>query len=230
MIQSQKSLVIKDLNLGEFMPEELNSVLRKIKNRKAAGLDKIPPEVWKTREFNDILLWHCNVVYNQNTKDRWIKECILPFPKMGDLGIAKNYQGITLTSIVAKIYHALLCECIEPKIERILRKNQNGFWRNWFMTSQILTIHRILEGEHAKTNNPALEAAILFVNFEAFDSIYRGKMEQILAYGLPKETVAAIILQYKKHENKSLLSGWRYRLLWHCRRCTHYPHTCWLSA
>ena len=36
--------------------EELDSVLTKIKNRKAAGLDEIPPEVWKTRQFDDILL------------------------------------------------------------------------------------------------------------------------------------------------------------------------------
>ena len=52
------------------------------------------------------------------------------FPKKGDLGLAKNYRGITLTSIMAKIYNALLCNRIEPKIEKILRKNQNGFWRN----------------------------------------------------------------------------------------------------
>ena len=52
-----------------------------------------------------------------------------------------------------------------------------------------MIIHRILEGIRAKK----LEAAILFVDFtQAFDSIHRGNMEQIqLAYGLPKETVAA---------------------------------------
>ena len=50
------------------------------------------------------------------------------------------------------------------------------------MTSQILTICWILEGVSAKN----LEASILFVNFtKAFDSIHRGKMEQILlAYSL----------------------------------------------
>ena len=53
-----------------------------------------------------------------------------PFPKKGDLGIAKNYQGITLTSIATNIYNALLCNCIEPKIEKILRKNQNDVRKN----------------------------------------------------------------------------------------------------
>ena len=80
-----------DIKLGPFTLEEHYSVLRKIKNRKAAGLDEIPPEVWKTRQFDDILLRHCNAVYNQNSIDRWMKGCILLFPKNGDLGLAKNY-------------------------------------------------------------------------------------------------------------------------------------------
>ena len=50
-----------------------------------------------------------------------------PFPKKGDLGLAENYRGKTLTSIAAKIYNALLQYRIEPKIDNILRKNQNGF-------------------------------------------------------------------------------------------------------
>ena len=37
-----------------------------------------------------------------------MKGCILPFPKKSDLGLVKNYRGITVTSIAAKIYHALL--------------------------------------------------------------------------------------------------------------------------
>ena len=59
--------------------------------------------------------------------------------------------------------------------------------------SQILTIRGILEGVRAKS----LEATILFADF-TFDSIHRGKMEQILlTYGLPKETVAAIMMLYR---------------------------------
>ena len=74
-----------DIKLGPFTQEELDSVLWKIKNRKAAGLDEIPLEVWKTRQFDDILLRHCNAVYNQNLIDRWMKGCILPFPKRATL-------------------------------------------------------------------------------------------------------------------------------------------------
>ena len=65
------------------------------------------------------------------------------FCKKGDLGIAKKYRG---SSMADKIYIALLLNRIEPEIEKILRKNQNGFQRNTSTTSQILTIRRILEG------------------------------------------------------------------------------------
>ena len=140
-----------DIKLGLFTLEELNSVLRKIKNREARGLDEIPPEVWKTRQFGDILLRHCNTVYNQNLIDRWMKGCILPIPKKGDLRLAKNYRGITLTSIAAKIYNALLRNRREPEIDNILRKNQNGFWRNRSTTSQIFTTIEFLKAYEQKT-------------------------------------------------------------------------------
>ena len=37
--------------------------------------------------------------------------------------------------------------------------------------------------------------------------------EILLAYWLPKEIVAALMMLYKKHENKSSLTGLRHRLL-----------------
>ena len=85
----------------------------------------------------------------------------------------------------------MLCffNCIQSR--KFFRKNQ----RNWFSSSQILISHQIIEGVHGKD----LEATLLFIDFpKAFDSIHRGKMEQILlAYGFPKETVTVIMKLYK---------------------------------
>ena len=77
-----------------------------------------------------------------------------------------------------------------PFLSRIIRST----------TSQILTIRRILEGVRAKN----LQVTLIFVDFtKAFDSIHRGKMEQILlAYGIPKETVAAITILYRNTKVK----------------------------
>ena len=91
---------------------------------------------------------------------------------------------------MVRIYNALVRNRIEPKIE--IRRTKMAFRE---IIPQILTICQILEGVCAKN----LEATILFLDFsKAFDFIHRGKMEQILlTYGLPKETVAAIMMLYK---------------------------------
>ena len=128
-----------DVKTGHFSLDELDAVLKAIKSRKSPGLDNIPPEVWKTRKFDKILLGFCNSVYDNEPIQKWTQGCILPFPKKGDLGVPKNYRGITLTSIAAKVYNALLLNRIKPAIEPILRKNQNGFRKNRSTTSQILT-------------------------------------------------------------------------------------------
>ena len=128
-----------------------------------------------------------------------MKGCILLFLKKGDLWLAKNYKVITLTSKAAKMYNALLRNRIEPKIEKILRKNQNGFRRNRSSTLQISTIRRILEGVRAKN----LQATILFIDFtKAFDSIHREMTQILQAYGPPKETVAAIMILYRNTKVK----------------------------
>ena len=74
----------------------------------------------------------------------------------------------------------------------VLTVQMMGIWWIKFNTAQYLLI---LEGVRAKN----LQATLIFVDFtKAFDSIHRGKMEQILlAYGIPKETVAAITILYR---------------------------------
>ena len=89
----------------------------------------------------------------------------------------------------------MLLNCIQPEVEKVLRRNQNGFRKNRSTVGQILTVRRIIEG--VKANN--LEAVILFVDFsKAFDSIHRGKIAEILqAYGIPNEAITAIIMLYR---------------------------------
>ena len=114
--------------------------------------------------------------------------------------ITSVYRGITLTANSAKVYNTLLLNRIQPVLEPILRKNQNGFRKNRSTIGQILTVRRIIEGVRARN----LEAVLLFVDFsKAFDSIHRGKMEQILlTYGIPKEIVNAIMMLYKNTRAK----------------------------
>ena len=130
---------------GPFKMDELSVAINRIKTGKACGLDGITAEVWKLKDFHHILLDCCNGVYLQDTITAWTEDCLLPFLKKGDLSsIAKNYRGITLTPVAAKIYNLLLLNRIRPEIDPILRKNQNGFRSNHSTSGQILTIRRIL--------------------------------------------------------------------------------------
>ena len=125
-----------------------------------------------------------------------MKGCILPFPKKGDLRLAKNYRGITLISIAAKIYNT----ASNPRLKTFLGRTK-------IVSGEIdLRPHKYwLSVEFSKGyGQKNQQATILFVDFtKAFDSIHRGKMEQILLeYGLPKETVATIIILYRNTKVK----------------------------
>ena len=51
-----------DIKLTLCTQEECHIVLTKMKSRKTTDRDEIPPEVWKTRKFNDLLLQFYNAV------------------------------------------------------------------------------------------------------------------------------------------------------------------------
>ena len=122
-----------------------------LKNKSIISKHVMEPWKYIIRKFwSSIFLKYFSHGYNQNPIDRWLEGCILSFPKNSDLGLAKNYRGITIISIAAKIYNAVLRNRIEPKIDNILRKNQKGFQRNRSTPSQISTTRRILEGVRGK--------------------------------------------------------------------------------
>ena len=148
-------------------------------------LDEIPPELWKTKKFDALLFPLCNAVYKRNTIERWTKGCILPFPTKGELGITKNNRGITLTPLAAEVYNSS-------------QSHRTWNWENILKKSELFSEKSIHNSPDS--NNPSnygmisyriLEVIILFADFSnAFDSIHREKMKQILlAHGLPNETV-----------------------------------------
>ena len=117
------------------------------------------------------------------------------------------------------VNNALLLNHIKPEVEKILMKNQNSFQRNWSTTSQILNICWIIKRVYAKN----LEVTLLLVDFtKVFDSIHRGKMEQILlVYSLPPKTLTAIMMLYRNIKVKVRSLDGEHRFFQHC---------CWSSA
>ena len=133
--------------------------------------------MWNTEALIDPLLEVCNKTLHKDKAEIWGKSGLVPLPKKGDLGYAKQYSGISLTVIAAKIYNKMLLLRIRPHIEPLLRINQNVFRPGRSTLSQILALRRLVEG----VRNQNLKAVITFVDFsKAFDSIHRGKLMKIL--------------------------------------------------
>ena len=180
---------------SEFTLRELRTVLKSVNSNKALGPDKISAIIWKDPIFHQLLLDISNFAStNHVSPSFWLKSQIIPIPKKGDLTIPTNYRGISLLPIAAKIYNKLILNRLRPKLEPILRKNQNGFRPGRSTLSQILTLRRIIE-EITFCNK---SAGITFVDFsKAFDSIHRDQMFEILQlYGIPRSMIDAIRVLY----------------------------------
>ena len=117
------------------------------------------------------------------------RNCIPSFLKKDDLGIVKNYRGITLTFIAPKMYNALLLNHIEPEIEKILKNNQYVFFEK-----PMYIINSYNPSNHKVSRTKSLETTLVFVYFsKSSDSMKEKNMEQMLqVHGLPKETAIAM--------------------------------------
>nr|CAI5845205.1 unnamed protein product [Callosobruchus analis] len=123
--------------------DELSEVIQKIKIGKAAGHDSIKPETLKCLgpKGRALLLslylkvWESGVV----PKD-WEVGVIIPIWKKGDSRNCENYRGITLLSIVAKVFERILESKLKSKVERELLDSQSGFRKGFSTQDHTFTI------------------------------------------------------------------------------------------
>ena len=114
---------------------------------------------YQEKKFNDIFLRLCNTVYTQNIIGKWRKSCILLLPKKGNHKITKNYSGIALTGIAAKVYNnTLLLNRIQPEVEKILSKKSKQLSKK--------LIHNVINSDYPSyhrwsTRKKKIEATLL---------------------------------------------------------------------
>ena len=117
------------------------------------------------------------------------------------------------------VYTALLLNCIEPKIDNILRKNQNAFRRNRSTSSQILTIRRILIGVQMETYRRQYYLSTLPRPLKREDGTNSTSIRPT------KRDRRSHNDSLQKHQSECTFLGWRYRLLRDCSRSTARGHT-----
>ena len=192
IFDSYKVLPIESRLITE---NEVLEALKSTSNNKATGLDSISAEFLKLPGISTIILPLLNKVMSTGVAfNEWHTNIIIPLPKKGDLSQYSNYRGISLMSIVGKLYNRILLERMRIHIDPILRYNQNGFRKSRGTVEHVLAIRRIIEGIDVKGGS----AVLTFIDFKkAFDCINRGRMMKILKeYGVSDEVVKQLSAMY----------------------------------
>ena len=92
-----------------FSDEEFQIAKKSIRCGKACGEDGITPEFLKYGGLDDIVLGFVNQAYTEGgIPEKWKILIIVPVPKKGDLTKPDNYRGISLISLVMKLYNLSL--------------------------------------------------------------------------------------------------------------------------
>ena len=185
------------ISVDPFTPEEYLHAKKSIRCDKACGEDGITPELLKYGGLDDIVLGFVNQAYEEGgIPEKWKTLIIVTVPKKGDLSKPDNYRGISLISLVLKMYNRLIMNRLRPALDPLLRNSQNGFRQKRTTVGQIVALRRLLEGVRAEN----LSCVLTFIDFrKAFDTIHRGKLMEILrAYGVPEKIVSAISATYSE--------------------------------
>ena len=186
-----------DISEEPFSADEYSSAKKAIRCGKACGDDGITPEFLKYGGLDDIVLGFVNQAFEHgHIPEKWKTLIIVTVPKSGDLTDPNNYRGISLISLVMKLYNRMMMNRLRPVLDPLLRTSQNGFRKKRTTVGQIVALRRLLEG--VKSNN--LSCVLTFIDFKkAFDTIHRGKLMEILrAYGVPEKLVTAIAATYSQ--------------------------------
>ncbi len=151
---------------------ELKLHIRKLKSNKAAGPDLICNEMIKLGETWLTPLLHKlfnNILTKGSFPNLWKKGFIINIHKSGSITDPGNYRGITLTSIVGKLFNSIMNERLVEYLcdNQLQTKFQCGFRNDYRTADNIFILNEII-----KTADSPLHIA--FIDFKkAFDKLWR---------------------------------------------------------
>ena len=158
--------------------EEVESVVMAAKSGKSVGIDKIPYEVLKFPVVISLLHSLFNLCLDTGiVPTAWKKAIISPIPKdtSKDKRIPLNYRGISLISVVSKLYSNVLNIRLMKYLENenIFAEEQNGFRPHRSCEEHIFSATTLIR-------NRILQKIYTFATFidlqKAFDFVNRGML------------------------------------------------------
>ncbi len=167
--------------------DEINTVVDRLKNRKAPGIDKVPNEVLRSESVKKCL--HKFFQYYFDTgllPSCWSNAIIKPIPKSrtNDPRVPLNYRGINLLSCIYKCYSSVINRRLLKYLENnnLICDEQNGFREKRSCLEHIFTLHSIIKNR----KNESKDTFTAFIDYtKCFDLIDRNMLYyKLVQYGV----------------------------------------------
>ena len=163
--------------------KEVESAIAQLKSHKAPGWDGLTPAFFKL--FDSRLVFFLRDIFNQVLTSgiypsTWSIGVIKPIHKSGEKQDPSNYRGITLLSVMGKIFTAIIRARLLDWAEttHVINETQFGFRHGRRTTDPIFILNSVIQFYRKK----AKPLFACFVDFKkAFDSISHGALWTKLA-------------------------------------------------
>ena len=188
--------------------EELETALKNTKLRKSPGPDGIIPEVivHGGKALWTFLLTLFNLFWLTEKLPSDLTDANISILfKKGDRSLCENYRGISLLSVVGKIFADVILQRLQRLAEKIYPESQSGYRSNRSTIDGIFTLRQIME----KCREQRCNLHIAFIDFtKAFDCVNRELLYAILQkLGCPEKFVRIIKKLYSDVHARLLING-----------------------
>ena len=174
---------VNPMDAPKITCEQLENQIKKMKNKKAPGNNKLASELFKEVAKDDVSLQKLTVAMNNTVTrkeipEEWTKSTTKLIPKTRTPKI-KDFRPIALTECSYKICMGLIKGKIEEHLERngLNNEMQFGFTKNRRTTDSIYILKYIIERSYKDKKM----LIITSVDFQtAFDSVDRNRLLEAL--------------------------------------------------
>ena len=186
----------------EVLTTEIRHAIKRMKQNKAAGLDKLPAEAIQAGGETSVEIMK-NIIDNVwNTgewPDDWVVSEMITIPKVEGTQECSKHRTLSLISHASKILLEIIRSRISYYINPNIADEQFGFMPGKGTTDAILTLRNIIQ-KSVKKKEQEGKLYLVFIDYsKAFDSIYHDMLWNTLKeFGVPQHLIWLISKLYEK--------------------------------
>ena len=175
---------------------EVSDAIKRLKLRRAAGPDDLPPVLFKTGSptlMRVITQLFKSIWQSESVQESWGESTVIPIFKKGRT-VCENCRGISLTPVITKLLTSIILHRLTLVRENQIREQQAGFRPGRGCINHIFTLRQYLEHRNILCR-PTI--AVFLVLKAAFDSLNRKTLfDLMLRQGTPPKYVSIMKALY----------------------------------